>query len=285
MSPPLQHRVPARLLAQRIQLLLVGAGGTGSRILEKLVCLHRGLLARGHPAGLLVTVADPDCVAAANIGRQAFYPGDIGAPKADVLVNRANMALAGACWRSVPQALDVRTDLQAYDIVVGAVDNRAARLAILRALQNCRSGRRYWLDTGNRVRDGQVVLGEVGGGRDRRDAAPRLPHVGELYPELLDPNAEPEDDGPSCSLADALERQSLCINAVLADFAVTLLWTLFTEGCIDSHGAFVNLQRLMVTPLRVDPQVWRRFGVRRGPRNAEGAKPAAHPAPAPLHRR
>ena len=273
MNPPLQHRVAARLLARRIQLLLVGAGGTGSRILEKLVCLHRGLLARGHPAGLLVTVMDPDCVAPANIGRQAFYPGDVGCPKADVLVNRANMALAGVCWMSMLQPLDARTDLQAYDLVIGAVDRRAARQAILQALQNCRSGQRYWLDCGNRVRDGQVVLGEVAAGGARRAAAPRLPHVGELYPELLHPRAEDDDDGPSCSLADALERQSLCINAVLADFAVTLLWSLLTDGSIDSHGAFVNLQRLMVTPLRVDPQVWRRFGVRRGPRSAPGAQP------------
>src|SRR5205085_3235435 len=210
MNQPLQHRVPARLLERRIQLLLVGAGGTGSRILEKLVCLHRGLVARGHPAGLMVTVADPDCVSAANIGRQAFYPGDIGCPKADALVNRANMALGGICWRSVLEPLDARADLQVYDLVVGAVDKRAARWAILQALQNCRSGRRYWLDCGNRVRDGQVVLGQVGGGRDPRDAPPRLPHVGELYPELLDPAAEADDDGPSCSLAEALERQALC---------------------------------------------------------------------------
>ena len=269
MNPPLQHRVPAPLLARRIQLLLAGAGGTGSRILEKLVCLHRGLLARGHPQGLMVTVMDPDCVAPSNIGRQAFYPGDIGCPKADVLVNRANMALQGVCWRSAPQALDARTDLEGCDLVIGAVDQRAARLAILQALQHCRSGRRYWLDCGNRVRDGQVVLGQVAGGRDRRDPQPRLPHVGELYPELIDPTADADDEGPSCSLADALERQSLCINAVLADFAVTLLWTLFTDGCIDSHGAFVNLQRMMVTPLRVDPQVWQRFGVRRGRRSAQ----------------
>ena len=275
MNAPLQHRVPAPLLARRIQVLLAGAGGTGSRILEKLVCLHRGLLARGHPEGLMVTVMDPDCVAASNIGRQAFYPGDVGAPKADVLVNRANMALAGVCWRSVTQALDARTELEDCDLVIGAVDQRAARLAILQALQHCRSGRRYWLDCGNRVRDGQVVLGQVGGGRDRCEPQARLPHVGELYPELLNEAADADDEGPSCSLADALERQSLCINAVLADLAVTLLWTLFTDGCIDSHGAFVNLQRMMVTPLRIDPQVWQRFGVRRGRGRAQCAQPRA----------
>ena len=86
MSAPLQHRLPAKLLNKRVEILLVGAGGTGSRVLEKLVCLHRALIAKGHPAGLMVTVVDPDTVSAANIGRQAFYPGDIGCYKADVLV-------------------------------------------------------------------------------------------------------------------------------------------------------------------------------------------------------
>ncbi|HEX2543446.1 MAG TPA: PRTRC system ThiF family protein [Ramlibacter sp.] len=266
MSAPLRHRVLPALLARPIQLLLVGAGGTGSRILEKLVCLHRALVAKGHPGGLAVIVMDPDTVSAANIGRQAFYPGDIGCLKADVLVNRANMALAGACWRSVPQQLDAQANLEDCDLVIGAVDNRAARLAILRALQNCRSGQRYWLDTGNRMADGQLVLGQVlahaNGSRRRAQAAACLPHVGQLYPQLLDPQQDDPDDAPSCSLAEALERQSLCINAVIADFAVSLLWNLFTQGWIEVHGAFVNLQRVMVTPLHVDPEVWARFGVR-----------------------
>lgn len=263
MSLALHHRVPPALLARRIEVLLVGAGGTGSRVLEKLVCLHRGLFARGHPAGLAVTVMDPDAVSPSNIGRQAFYPGDVGAFKADVLVNRANCALAGVCWQSVPQRLQGDSDLERHDLVIGAVDNRAGRLAILRALQQCGSGSRYWMDTGNRAHDGQVVLGQVSGRRAPRMAAPRLPHVGELYPALIDPAAEDPEDGPSCSLAEALERQSLCINTVVADFAVTLLWQLLTDGSIDTHGAFINLQRMMVTPLRIDPLVWRRFGVRR----------------------
>jgi PRTRC genetic system ThiF family protein len=157
----LLHRVPAKMLSSEIKVLQVGAGGTGSRMLEKLVCLHRALLAKGHPAGLVVTVVDPDTVSPAHIGRQAFYPGDVGCYKSDVLVNRANMALGNVRWRSEPAKLDTRSGLEGFDIVIGAVDNRAARLAILRGLENCLGGARYWLDTGNRANDGQVVLGQV----------------------------------------------------------------------------------------------------------------------------
>jgi PRTRC genetic system ThiF family protein len=274
MSGALQHRLPAKLLAKQVNILLVGAGGTGSRILEKLVCLHRALIAKGHPQGLMVTIVDPDTVSAANIGRQAFYPGDVGCFKADVLVNRANMALGDVRWKSEIAKLDTRSGLEPFDLVIGAVDNRAARLAILRGLENCMSGSRYWLDTGNRSNDGQVVLGEVPSRKRQTDDKERLPHIGELYPQLIDPAAEDPDEGPSCSLAEALEKQSLYINSAVSDFAMNILWNLFTDGQIDTHGAFINLKRMMVTPLRADPSVWERFGVKRDGRRHKVVRPS-----------
>lgn len=269
------HRLPAKLLERRVNVLLVGAGGTGSRILEKLVCLHRALIAKQHPGGLSVMVVDPDTVSEANIGRQAFYSGDIGCFKSEVLVNRVNMALGGECiWESAPEKLDTRSNLANYDIVIGAVDNRSARLGILRGLENCMSGTRYWLDTGNRAADGQVVLGQVSAKRQVKDEVLRLPHVGELYPSLIDPAAEDPDEGPSCSLAEALEKQSLFINSTVSDFAMNILWNLFTQGQIDAHGAFINLARMKVQPLMVDPAVWERFGVARTGRRKKIVRPS-----------
>ncbi len=278
MTPTSAHRIPAKLLTQRVNILLVGAGGTGSRILERLVCLHRALIAKGHPGGLQVTVADPDRVSAANIGRQAFYQSDIGSYKADVLVNRANMALRGVRWTSMPVKIDTRAGMDGVDMVIGAVDNRSARLGILRSLENCFSGSRYWLDTGNRADDGQVVLGQVPSRKRETDDKLRLPHAGELYPELIDPALEDPDDGPSCSLAEALEKQSLFINPTVADFAMAVLWNLFTQGKIDIHGAFINLRRMMVTPLKVDPAAWTRFGVIRDGKRRTVARPSTKKA-------
>lgn len=270
----MKHKLPSNLLTKPVNVLLVGAGGTGSRMLEKLVCLHRALLAKGHPDGFKVTVVDPDFVSPANIGRQAFYAGDVGAFKSDVLVNRANMALEDTTWKSVPEKLDTRSDLGAFDIVIGAVDNRAARLGILRGLENAIGGTRYWLDMGNRKADGQAVLGQVSSRRQVGEDKLRLPHVGELYPELIDPAMEDADDAPSCSLAEALEKQSLFINPTIADFAGNLLWQLFTKGEIDTHGVFVNLERMTVLPMRVDPDVWARFGVVRDGRRHRVERPS-----------
>lgn len=285
MTAPLRHKIPAKLLAGQVKILLVGAGGTGSRILEKLVCLHRALIAKDHPGGLHVTVVDPDTVSPANIGRQAFYPGDVGCYKADVVVNRANMALGNACWVSVPAKLDTQSRLEGFDLVIGAVDNRAARLGILRGLENCLGGARYWLDTGNRANDGQVVLGQVPSRKRVTDDVARLPHIGELYPQLIDPAAEEGDDLPSCSLAEALDKQSLFINTAVSDFAMNLLWMLFTQGHLDTHGAFINLQRMLVTPLRIDPTVWARFGVMRDGKRHKVVRPSAAAALKKIKRR
>jgi len=270
----MKHSLQSDLLTKPVKILLVGAGGTGSRMLEKLVCLHKALKAKGHPHGFDVVVVDPDTVSPANIGRQAFYPGDVGAYKADILVTRANMALEDAVWSSCVAKLDTQSNLFGYDIVIGAVDNRAARLGILRGLENTMSGLRYWMDMGNRRADGQVVLGQVSSRRKVGEDKLRLPHVGELYPELIDPAFEDSDDTPSCSLAESLEKQSLFINPTLADFAGNLLWNLFTKGEIDTHGVFVNLDRMVVTPLRVDPAVWARFGVVRDGRRHKVIRPS-----------
>jgi hypothetical protein len=78
---------------------------------------------------------------------------------------------------------------------------------------------------------------------------------------MIDPAQEDKDDTPSCSLAEALEKQSLFINPTIADFAGNILWQLFTKGSIESHGVFVNLEGMMVMPMKVDPDVWKRFGV------------------------
>lgn len=257
----MMHKLHPKLLTKPVQILLVGAGGTGSQMIVKLANLHKAMVALGHPHGLMVTVVDPDVVSAANIGRQNFYPGDVGSYKADVLVTRANMMLENAVWQSGVAKLDTRSSLSNYDIVIGAVDNRAARLGILRGLESALSGVRYWLDMGNRRADGQVILGEVSSRSKVGEDKLRLPHVGELYPEMIDPTQEDKDDTPSCSLAEALRKQSLFINPSIADFAGNILWQLFTKGEIENHGVFVNLERMMVMPLKVDPEVWTRFGV------------------------
>lgn len=259
----MKHTISSDLLGRAINIALVGAGGSGSRVLEQLVCLHKAMRALGHPKGLNVVLIDNDRVSAANVGRQAFYPCDVGSYKAATLINRANMALGDTVWSAnLGRLTTASTGFYQTDMVIGAVDNRSARLAILRCLERAGSGPRYWLDLGNRASDGQVILGQVTSSNRKTDDPWRLPHVGELFPDLIKPKLDQaEDDLPSCSLAEALEKQSLFINPAMSLFAMNILWQLFTKGSITQHGAFINLECMSVMPIGIDKEMWERFGV------------------------
>ena len=93
------HHLAPELLSREVRVAVIGAGGTGSQMLMGLAQLHTAMLALGHPGGLDVTVIDADQVSEANVGRQMFYPSDVGLPKATVLVNRINMAM-GTGWKA-----------------------------------------------------------------------------------------------------------------------------------------------------------------------------------------
>jgi PRTRC genetic system ThiF family protein len=84
--------------------------------------------------------------------------------------------------------------------------------------------------------------------------------VGDLFPELLNPRGDKADTAPSCSMADALRKQSLVINQAIAVQSYNLLWTLFRTGTLQYCGAFVNLAAGRTNPLPVDPVAWERFG-------------------------
>lgn len=251
------HRIPEALLQRRVNVALVGAGGTGSQMLTGLARLDAALRALEHPGGLHVTVFDPDVVTRANVGRQLFSPADIGQAKACVLIHRLN------CWYGLDwEAVSAKFELSASgrnqtNVVISCVDSAAARRDVFSRMKSGYGSMNYWLDCGNRQNDGQVVLGELAawisdtqrGGKSKK-ALNRLPHVMDLYPDLMDETI-PEDDAPSCSLAESLEKQDLFINDHVSRWALHLLWTLFRAGSIEHHGYLINLVDGAVNPMRV----------------------------------
>lgn len=267
------HVLAARYIERPVRIALVGVGGNGSQMLHGLARLAHAMGELRHP-GLHLTAFDPDTVTAANVGRQLFSPSDVGLNKAIVAVHRVNQYF-GTGWEAISARFSdetFRIDLRA-DIVVSCVDTRASRLEIDRIGR--RAGARYWLDLGNREADGQAVLGEWPGHaatvRKSSSVGPttldpvttqvvdRLPTVLELFPEIRT-TKDAEDTAPSCSLAEALERQELFVNQGVVTPALTILWRLFRHGRIAWHGAFVNQATGRVNPLPVDPQTWARMG-------------------------
>jgi hypothetical protein len=76
-----------------------------------------------------------------------------------------------------------------------------------------------------------------------------LPQVTEEFAELLKQGHM--EDLPSCSLAEALEKQDLFINSVLAQMGRSLMWQLLRQGLTTERGLFLNLKNFRSQPLAV----------------------------------
>jgi PRTRC genetic system ThiF family protein len=267
-----KHRVHGRLLNDKVRIGLVGVGGNGSRVLTGLAELNAAMLALGHPGGLHVVSFDPDKVSTANQARQPFADADVGLYKSIVLTQRVNMFYQTA-WEAVPRAFAESGEVsRQFDILISCVDTVKGRRAIHKALSRSRfSAPLYWLDLGNRRRDGQVILGEPfdpegstvsssewaskGSKAAKSVVRPRLPTVMDVYPEMLT-GEYVEDKGPSCSLAEALDHQDLFVNRHVSNWGLQLLDDLFRRGGVDHCAVFINLEdgsvNSMPVPLRVE---------------------------------
>ena len=264
------HTIAPFLLRRTVRVAVIGCGGMGSAILAGLPHLHQALLASGHPAGLAVTAIDGDRISPANCVRQPFSEGEVGLFKAVVLINRLNLFWR-LKWEAMPQHLSNSNGIaNDTDLVIGCVDTRQARARIHQSITATWCGTLYWLDLGNSADSGQFVLGQPLNRVNRRKAA-RLRTVSDLFEEIIDPRFD-DDILPSCSAAEALQRQHPFINQTLAQHSLALLSRLFRGEPLCYHGGFVNLASGSVAPLRADPSVWKRMQKRgRRPRQSTSA--------------
>lgn len=170
----------------------------------------------------------------------------------------------GNDWKAVPDIFptvlkDARRDDMA-NITVTCTDNIKSRLDLWNVLKavptlNYRDYETplYWMDFGNTQSTGQVVLGTI----PKKIKQP----ASELY-KTVDSlkvitrfvkyaRVKEADSGPSCSLAEALEKQDLFINSTLAQLGCNILWKMFRNGMIEHHGLYLNLETMKVNPIVV----------------------------------
>jgi PRTRC genetic system ThiF family protein len=256
----MKHTLPAHLLERRaIRVVVVGCGGNGSVMAMGLPYIHQALLLTGHTGGLDVTLIDGDVVSPTNCVRQPFSQSEIGLSKSVVVASRINL-FWGLQWNAIQEHLSKSQKVEEADIVISCVDTRSARAGIEK-LVGGNASVTYWLDLGNGADGGQFVLGQPWNRRNPRRAE-RLRTASELFPEITDTTLQ-EDNAPSCSAAEALERQEPFVNQTLASHALALLSRLFRYGELDVHGAFVSVAHQRVQPLDIDQATWRKARKRR----------------------
>ena len=252
----MKHTIPEHLLRQRtIRVVVIGCGGNGSVIAMGLPYIHQALLLAGHPTGLDVTLIDGDIVSASNCARQPFSQSEVGLRKSVVLASRINL-FWGLQWKAIQESVSKSHGVKDADIVISCVDTRRAR-AFVEDLVTGNAAVTYWLDLGNGSDGGQFVVGQP---RNRRNPrrADRLRTASELFPEIADSTLG-EDDAPSCSAVEALEKQEPFVNQTLASFSLGLLARLFRYGELDVHGAFVSVAQQKAQPIYANPTLWKRM--------------------------
>ena len=246
-----------------VTVFVVGAGGTGSQVATNLARMSVALQALGHP-GLHVTIFDPDTITEANIGRQLFSGSELGLNKAVALVTRINRFF-GFSWqakgnRYPPKSSADRENPELANIIITCTDNTRSRMELWRFLKGHRGDTSdneqvpiYWMDFGNTQDTGQVVLGTVP--KKIKQPASKLYETVESLKVITRyvkyAKVKEKDSGPSCSLAEALEKQDLFINSTLAQLGCNILWKMFRNGMIEHQGLYLNLSTLKMNPIPV----------------------------------
>lgn len=221
-----------------LRVAVIGVGGTGSEVVSNLTRMHVALRAMGY-AGLGVVAFDPDTVSEANIVRQRYSYADLGQNKAETLINRVNLACS-LNWTAIPEVFSSSHANRTWDVVISCVDTRKARKQLHKWATGTGFHRwKFWLDLGNTNSSGQVIIGTPRGPKDRPQHL--LPTATELHPEIMDTSI-PDDDTPSCSAIDALQKQDLYVNTMTAVIACDMLWRLLKTDHLPDNARYFNLE-------------------------------------------
>ncbi|WP_236721510.1 ThiF family adenylyltransferase [Trichormus sp. NMC-1] len=201
-------------------------------------------------------VVDPDIIEPKNIPRQNFQQSEIGLYKAEVLAARYSLGLGvqiSAIAKQFTKKI-VSTKWRKLTVIIGCVDNAAARAEISSCLDQNYSGslpQIWWLDCGNHANSssGQVMLGSTNqftleaafDNLQKPNFCINIPSPSEQHPELLIPLPEElNSTGLSCAEIQARNRQSLFVNQQVAVIAAEYLLALTLTGSLRKFATYFH---------------------------------------------
>ncbi|MEA3349620.1 MAG: ThiF family adenylyltransferase [Chloroflexota bacterium] len=241
-----------------VHIYLIGCGGSGGWLAPSIVRIAKVLQDKGT-ANVSVTFIDPDQVEAKNVYRQNFCDAEAAqrVNKAETLAFRYGMAW-GVEIQAIPQQFGREhltrrfANCEHLTVLVGAVDNAAARQTIAEAIDVVYHSA-WWLDCGNDRHTGQILLG---GHNHQEDDDPdclalpgyctALPLPSVQHPELLVPaasdGAAPEISGLSCVDLAMMDYQSMTVNQKVAAEASDFLVRMLLTRNLQRFAVYFNLE-------------------------------------------
>lgn len=207
-----------------------GCGGTGSHVINGLARINHALK-QLNKSQIHVTAYDDDIVSHDNVGRQAFFPTDVGHNKARVLCERINLYYH-TNWRAMACKAP---SSDKKDLVISCVDSVKSREQIAKSWQTKGT---YMIDCGNAKTSGQVLIGQFKGD---------LPNIYDENEDLIYGKEQTEE--PGC--VDQYFRQDLFVNSVVADNALHFVWTLLRWGKLKVRGVFFDLDKAVANPVKI----------------------------------
>ena len=257
---------------QPITFVVVGAGGTGGRLLPGLMQVVR--------RGDTVAIVDGDHVEDRNLLRQNFQASDVGVNKAEVMMRRyrrdgINIAAYSTMLTDAISG-HILSGSHRY-ILLGCVDNPEARQVMSKA---CKDKEIAWIDGGNERRGGQVILStnhwpfKVNGtyrseqqqqsGNYQVRGMNATPQLLESQPWHCDRCNMDNAVGaklcrkcrqPEESCRDRIDLQTVAVNQLSASCILNVVSCLLYGVPMTTCGAFFSTLNTM-SPIRLDKVNW-----------------------------
>ena len=233
-----------------INLIILGAGGTGGHLFDFVARLAYGMNADPTRPDLHLTLIDGDEVEEKNLLRQNFTLDDLGENKAEALAYRykdqmdVSTNVITSFFTKPSEITDLFDKEADFNVIVGAVDNHYARYLIEQSMVETKDEyNAVWVDSGNGDRFGQVIVSgseavlQVDKIREFVPDAPAPKSPFELYPESFMDFSGTNGDVTqlSCELSAISAPQNIATNIIAASTVFMILNKLFAGEILTTY--------------------------------------------------
>lgn len=229
-----------------IEIILIGAGGTGGFLIEN---LYR-LIKYKKDKNISLTVIDGDYIEEKNLERQAFYYIDLHRNKAKTQIERNNKRFNSELGQYIPKYIEdtdmfwelINNPNKTY-IIVGAVDNHKTRQLIHKVLtdKKLKGYDIFWIDSGNEEFSGQIIIGSKNN---------NLPFVTEVFPEILNKKDLFKSE-ESCAERSVTNIQNISANIFAANLLFITINDLLSKG-ISFKEIYYNTENAKVNTIYIE---------------------------------